>query len=178
MTAPSAAVCEAELPSGTVLRISRHGRRYISEVVRLRDDAVLGSRPISIAEAEEAAGGPLIASEAAEASERETAGRALLQLLTARPNTWTSSADVIDLLGRSVSEQAVSNAAGRLRRGRLGLAIVGRPGRGYMLLVPEQSSGPERCEVCRLMSPLETCCHEAMRGRPVEPGQWCGGWEA
>lgn len=106
----------------------------------------------------------------------EHASRVLRYLLTAYPNTVIGHADVCAVLGYEVTAQAVSNAAGRLRRGTFGLNIASRSGLGggYVLLVPVTAADGECCRHCRQRSLIGTC--RRLKGRPVEPDQWCWGW--
>lgn len=102
---------------------------------------------------------------------------ALRYLLTANPNRYVGYCAVVEALGFRVCDQAVSHAAARLRRGPFGLPIVSKRGRGggYMLLVPVRCEDErECCATCSSRTFIHAC--RALKGRPVEGWQWCGGW--
>lgn len=109
-------------------------------------------------------------------TKHHTARRALLYLLTTRPNEVVTKADVCEALGFEVTAQAVSNAAGLLRSGDLGLAITSRGGSrgGYVLLVPVPARGAKRCANCRSRSRRGTC--SVLRDQSTGLNDWCGGW--
>ena len=104
------------------------------------------------------------------------ASRVLRYLLTTYPNQVVAHRDVCEVLGYEVTPQATSNAATRLRAGAFGLNIVARAGKGggYVLQVPVPAAGRQRCATCAACSLIGTC--KRLKGRPVEPGEWCWSW--
>jgi predicted transcriptional regulator len=102
-----------------------------------------------------------------------TCRRALLRLLTRRPNEIVTQADVCDEIGLHVGRGAIGNAAVRLRRD-LAIEGVPGPGGGYVLLMPVPTLGLQRCANCASRTVFSEC--PRARRDEVNLNCKCWGW--
>ena len=93
---------------------------------------------------------------------------ALVRLFVARPNEAITRSDVCEVLGRSVTAQAIHQAVDRLRPG---LPVISDR-RGYVYLLPIATGRPERCANCEHRSGRDC----ARTGSVVGLNEWCAGW--